>query len=282
MTDAPRVLLVDDDQLLLNGLIRLLRTTRHRVLAASTAEAAGALLTSDNVGVIVCEPRDTNLAAFLIEARQHHAGTVRIILTGYAGMNSVVQAVNEAHPFKLLMKPWLDDELRATIKLAFEQYAVNRKRDRLIEEYAGIRISAERVHAFHVLGALLHSAHPAMTADAINDMPIGALLLKDDALVLLNPTAQRFLAARGLPAPATGCAIADLPVVLTALLTTAIAAPRGQRLNLRGYEDLRIDYFVQEVNAGTLVAFAPTRHESVHQSRGGTDFDSCHRSASDE
>lgn len=262
MTDAPRILLVDDDQLLLNGLIRLLRPTRRRVLTASTAEAAGALLTSHEVGVIVCEPRDTGLAAFLIEARRHHPGVVRIILTGYAGMNSVIQAVNEAHPFKLLMKPWLDDELRATIKLAFEQYAVNRKRDRLIEEYAGIRSNAERAHTLHVLGALLHSTHPAMTADAINDMPVGALLLKNDVLVLLNPTAQRFLAARGLPTPAIGCAVADLPVALTALLTNVIAAPRKQRLSLRDTGDMRIDYFVQEINAGTLIAFAPTPQAS--------------------
>lgn len=264
MTDAARpcVLLVDYDQLLLNGLVRLLRPTRRRVLTASTAEAAGALLTGNEVGVIVCEPRDPELSTFLIEARQHHPAVVRIILTGYARMSSVITAVNEAHPFKLLTKPWLDDELRATIKLAFEQYAVNRKRDRLIEDYAGIRSNAERAHAFHVLGALLHSAHPAMTADAINDLPVGALLLKDDALVLLNPTAQRFFVARGCSVLVTGSAVTDLPEALAASLTTALAEPRGQRLSLRGPDDLRIDYFVQEINAGTLVAFAPTPQSS--------------------
>lgn len=259
MTDAPRpcVLLVDYDQLLLNGLVRLLRPTRRRVLTASTAEAASALLTGNEVGVIVCEPRDPELSTFLIEAREHHPAVVRIILTGYARMDSVITAVNEAHPFKLLTKPWLDDELQATVKLAFEQYALNRKRDRLIEEYAGIRGNAEQAHAFHVLGALLHSTHPAMTAEAINDLPVGALLLKDDALALLNPTAQRFLAARGLPAPAIGCAVADLPAALSALLATALAARRGQRLSLRGPDDLRLDYFVQEIKAGMLIAFAP-------------------------
>lgn len=259
MTDAPRpsVLLVDDDQLLLNGIVRLLRQTRRSVLTASSAEAAGALLTGNEVGVIVCEPRAPQHAAFLIEAREHHPAVVRIILTGYAGMNSVIQAVNEAHPFKLLTKPWHDDELRATIKLAFEQYAVNCKRDRLIDDYRVIRSNAERAHAFHVLGALLHSAHLAMNADAINDMPVGALLLKDDAMVLLNPSAQRFLAARGLPIPAIGCAVADLPVALTALLSTALAAPRGQRLSLRAPDDLRLDYFVKAIDTGTLIAFAP-------------------------
>lgn len=259
MTETPRpcILLVDDDQLLLNGLVRLLRPTRRHVFTASTAETAGALLTGNEVGVIVCEPRDSSLATFLVEAREHHPSVVRVILTGYAHMDSVIKTVNEAHPFKLLSKPWLDEELLATVKLAFEQYAVNRKRDRLIEEYAGIRSHAERAHAFHVLGALLHSAHPAMNADAINDLPVGALLLKDDALAQLNPTAQRFLAARGLAIPAIGSAMADLPEALATLLTTALAAPCGQRLSLRGPDNLRLDYFVQEINAGTLIAFAP-------------------------
>jgi len=144
MTDMPRahVLLVDDDELLLHAVVRALRPTQRSVLAASTAEAAGALLTNHEVGVIVGEPRDNRLATFLIEARESHPSVVRVILTGYPDMSSVLKTVNEANPFKLLTKPWIDDELVATVKLAFEQYALNRKRDQLIDEYAGIRARA--------------------------------------------------------------------------------------------------------------------------------------------
>lgn len=35
----------------------------------------------------------------------HHPCVVRVILTGYSDMTSVVKAINEANPFKLLTKP---------------------------------------------------------------------------------------------------------------------------------------------------------------------------------
>lgn len=260
MTDAPRpaVLLVDEDTSLLSGLVRLLRPTRRPVLVASSAEEAGARLGGGEVGVIVCEPRDARLAAFLIEARQRQPAIVRLILTGYPDIGSVVKAVNEAHPFKLLTKPWCDEELLATVKLAFEQYGVNRKRERLIDEYTGIRANTESAHAYHLLGALAHATHPDMNAEAIHDLPVGALLVKDGAVAQANPAARRFLQSLGLPAPPAGSAVADLPVVLAALVAGALAAPRRQRTSHRLAGERQLDYLVQDIAAGTLIAFAPT------------------------
>lgn len=267
MTDTahPSVLLVDNDKLLLNSVVRVLRPTRRRVLAASTAEEAGALLTGYEVGVIVCELRDVRLAAFLIDARERHPNIVRVILTGYPDMTSVIKAVNEANPFKLLTKPWLDDELVATVKLAFEQYAVNRKRDRLIEEYGRIRANAECAHAFRVLDALMHSVHPDMNAEAVHDLPGGALLLRDGTVTLVNSATQRFLAVFGLPAPTAGIAVADLPAALAALVAAALAAPRRQRMSHRIPGGGRLDYFALEVAAGTLIVFAPAPQAGLPQ-----------------
>ncbi|WP_296449384.1 hypothetical protein [Rhodoferax sp. UBA5149] len=259
MSDTPRahVLLVDDDPLLQSAVVRVLRPTRRPVLTASTAEEASVLLNRQEVGVIVGEPRDARLAAFFIEARERHPSIVRVILTGYPDMNSVLKAVNEAHPFKLLTKPWLDAELVATVKLAFEQYTLNRKRDRLIDDYASIRAHSEHGHAVHVLTALAHSAHSDMNAEAIHDLPVGTLLVREGAVALVNPAAQRFLAALGLVAPTAGVAVADLSAVLGALVADAFIAPRRQRMRHRIAGHGRLDYVVLEIAAGTLIAFAP-------------------------
>ncbi|MEO8119825.1 MAG: hypothetical protein ABI606_10945, partial [Rhodoferax sp.] len=248
-TNRAHILLVDDDELLQKAIVRVLRPTRRPVLTASTAREAGELLKGHDVGVILGEPRDARLAAFLIEARESHPSVVRVILTGYPDMSSVLKAVNEAHPFKLLTKPWLNDELVATVKLAFEQYAFNRKRDRLIDEYAGIRAHAERGHTFHVLSALTHSAHSDMNAKAIHDLPVGTLLVKDGAVTLVNPAAQRFLAALGLPAPAAGVDVADLQMVFATLVRSALAAPSRQRMRHRISGHARFDYVVLEIAA---------------------------------
>lgn len=255
MIDAARasLLLVDDDPLLLQALARLLRPLRRPVLEAANAAQAAELLTQHEIGVLICEPRDAALAAFLIEARERHPGVVRMILTGYPDLNGVLAAVNQSHPFKLLTKPWLNDELIATVKLAFAQYAVNRKRDLLIDEYSGIRSNAERSHAFHVLDALLHSLHSNMSAEAIHQLPVGALLLREGAVAIVNAAAQRFLCMLGLAIPSPGSALSGLP----ATLATALTAPRRQRIQHRVAGQPRLDYFVLELAAGTLIAFAP-------------------------
>lgn len=258
-SEAPRsgVLVVDDDELLLSSINRLLRPVRRPVLTAADAGRAAALLTENDVGVIVCEPRDLRLAAFLIEARERHPAAVRVILTGYPDLTSVVKAVNEANPFMLLTKPWLDDDLVATVKLAFEQYAVNRKRDRLIDEYAGIRANAERAHGFHVLDALMSSIHPAINDEAVADLPVGVLLLREGAVAAVNGAACRFLANLGLPAPKVGSTAATLPPPLATLLAAAPAAPRRQRMSHPVSDRDRLAFFVLDIAAGTLIVFVP-------------------------
>lgn len=251
------VLLVDDDESLLHSIVRALRPIRRPVLIASTAAAAGELLSANEVGVIVGEPRDPRLAGFFIEARERQPSVVRVILTGYPDMGSVLNTVNQAHPFKLLTKPWLDVELVATVRLAFEQYALNRRRDRLIDEYAGIRALAERSHAFHVLGALTHSTHPDINAEAIHDLPVGTLLLRDGLVALVNPAAQRFLAHLGLPVPAAGVAVDALPKSLAGLVAGVVDAPHGRRLKVLISGHGQLDYVVLAIASGALLAFVP-------------------------
>lgn len=259
MTDVPcpHILLVDDDENLLSAVRRELRPVRRPLLLASNAEQAAALIAEREVGVVVCEPRDADLAAFLISVRKLHPATVRLILTGYPDMTSVMWAVNEAHPFKLLTKPWFGEELLATVRLAFEQYAVNRKRDRLIDEYASIRSNAERAHAFHVLDALMNSVHPGINAEAVKGLPVGALLVKDGTMAVVNAAAQRFFSALGLPALAAGSSVAGLPPIVAGLVGVASEAPRRERRSWRIPGNGRIDYFALEVDTGTLIAFAP-------------------------
>ena len=47
---------------------------------------------------------------------------MRILLTGYADMNAVVDAVNKGKIFHYLAKPWNEEELDMTIKRAYDKY----------------------------------------------------------------------------------------------------------------------------------------------------------------
>ena len=70
-------------------------------------------------------------AEFLARARAMYPDTMRILLTGYAEIASVVQAVNEGGVYRYLNKPWDDHDLLLTIEQALEQRCLRREAARL-------------------------------------------------------------------------------------------------------------------------------------------------------
>ena len=59
---------------------------------------------------------------FLEKVLEKYPDPMRILLTGYADMNAVVDAVNKGKIFHYLSKPWNEEELDMTIKRAYEVY----------------------------------------------------------------------------------------------------------------------------------------------------------------
>ncbi|MBX9869980.1 MAG: hypothetical protein K2X63_09290 [Burkholderiaceae bacterium] len=253
-TTQASILLLDDDIELLSALKRLLRPLRQPLLVTTQVEDAEAFLRQHEIAVIVCEPRDLRSSQFLIDSRERFPSMVRLVLTGYPDLNSVLRAVNQANPFKLLIKPWLNEELVETVKLALLQYALNRQRDCLIEEYSDIRDNAERSHAFNVLNALIHSIHNDMTVTAIHQLPVCALLCNDGEVHSGNALANQFLhdmhdmhdlAKRNQPS-----------LIKSELLKEALVAPRRQRLQKRISDNEILAYVVFDLLVGMLIIFA--------------------------
>ena len=59
---------------------------------------------------------------FLESILDKHPDPIRILLTGYADMNAVIDAVNKGKIFHYLSKPWNEEELDMTIMRAFDVY----------------------------------------------------------------------------------------------------------------------------------------------------------------
>ncbi|KVT79052.1 two-component system response regulator [Burkholderia territorii] len=117
------ILLVDDEPSVLSALKRVLRPARYEILTAESGEAALDILASTEVDLIVSDMRMPNLsgAAFLARARSLYPDTMRILLTGYSDIASIVEAVNEGGVYRYLNKPWDDHDLLMTIEQALEQ-----------------------------------------------------------------------------------------------------------------------------------------------------------------
>ncbi|WP_333997464.1 HD domain-containing phosphohydrolase [Burkholderia gladioli] len=130
---VPVVLLVDDEPSILSALRRLLRTPRYEVLTAESGAAALELLASTEVDLIISDMRMPNMsgAEFLAHAQALYPGTMRILLTGYSELDSVVRAINEGGVYRYLNKPWDDQDLLLTAAQALEQRRLHKETARL-------------------------------------------------------------------------------------------------------------------------------------------------------
>jgi len=118
------LLVVDDDVNVLQSLHRLFRRDNYRVLTAGSPAEGFELLAMYPVQVILCDQRMPvmNGTEFLSKVKEMYPDTIRIILSGYTGVETVLDSINRGAIYRFYTKPWNDDELRDNVRLAFRQY----------------------------------------------------------------------------------------------------------------------------------------------------------------
>jgi len=118
------VLFVDDEVNILKAIKRLLRHEPMNVLTATDPAEALEIMRDTPAQVVVTDQRMPTMSGveFLSAVREQHADVVRMMLTGYTEMNIAVDAINQGEIYRLITKPWNDDELRATLRQAFDHY----------------------------------------------------------------------------------------------------------------------------------------------------------------
>jgi len=118
------LLVVDNDVNVLTSLHRLFRRDNYRVLTAATPAEGFEQLALHHVQVILCDQRMPmmNGIEFLSKVKEMYPDTMRIILSGYAGVDTVLDSINRGAIYRFYTKPWNDNELRDNVRLAFRQY----------------------------------------------------------------------------------------------------------------------------------------------------------------
>lgn len=106
------VLLVDDEPNVISALRRLLVREGFRVITANSGFEGLEKLATHPAQVILSDQRMPSMSGtdFLRRVKELHPDTVRIVLSGYADLDTITSAVNEGAIYKFLHKPW-DDEL---------------------------------------------------------------------------------------------------------------------------------------------------------------------------
>ena len=153
-----RVLCVDDEPQVLEGLALQLRRRFEVLKATSGANALAMLQTSGEVAVIISDMRmpGMNGAAFLREACRIAPRASRILLTGQADLESAAAAVNEGQIFRFLSKPCPADYLLSTVMSGLNRYRMALAESLLADSQA---LACGAVHSVlqNVLSAALGS-----------------------------------------------------------------------------------------------------------------------------
>lgn len=129
MMESRRVLVVDDDLLILRALQRVLDAQGFEVAGSSNPEEALAELRRQPANLIISDYMmpGMNGVEFLSQARQLCPDAPRLLLTAVNDFKVATEAVNTGEIYRLLTKPWNHAELLNTIRQAYEYGELKRQ-----------------------------------------------------------------------------------------------------------------------------------------------------------
>jgi len=131
-----RVLFVDDEPQVLEGIARALRKQVDLTTAGSGAEALRQLAECGPFALVVSDMRMPGMGGvqFLAKVREIAPHTIRMVLSGQADLASTIAAVNEGHIYRFLSKPCGSAQLLAAIEDGMEQYRLRTLEKVLLEQ----------------------------------------------------------------------------------------------------------------------------------------------------
>lgn len=151
----PLVICVDDDEAMLNTVVRCLKREQIELRSTLSASEALAWIAAEDVAVLVSDydmPEMTG-AQLAGHARRVRPETVRILLTGKRTLETAIDGINQGEIFKFLNKPFDSEQLRGAVRAGVQ-------RNRELLEMSGDRQRRERREA---LRKALEAEYPGIS-----------------------------------------------------------------------------------------------------------------------
>lgn len=206
-----RILCVDDEPRVLEGLAANLRR-RFEVVTATSGADALTQLESHTFSVVVSDLRMPFMDGVLLLSRIREVApdTVRILLTGQADLDTSIAAVNTGQIFRFLKKPCSPEDLGNAINSAVEQHRlITAERELLQQTLRGTVQALIDVlsltnpvafgHATHLRTTAAHVARLCGFADTWA-IEVAAMFSQLGSLAVLPETVERLYAGEPLSA----------------------------------------------------------------------------------
>jgi len=192
--DAPPgvILCVDDEPSILSALRRLFRAQGLQVKVAESGQAGLALLESEAFDLVISDMRMPEMdgVVFLEQVRQRWPDTMRLLLTGYADIGSIMGAINRGEIYRYIAKPWDDNDIILTVRAALQQRAMAIEQRRLQalvqqqnDELKAFNVSLElkveeRTAELKQANSSLHTANERLKSNFITSIKVFTSLIE--------------------------------------------------------------------------------------------------------
>lgn len=180
------LLIIDDEPSIVRSLRRQFRRN-YQVHIAHSAKEGLELMKAHPIQVIISDQRMPGMSgsAFFNEVKNDYPEAIRLLLTGYADIQSVVEAINEGNIFRYISKPWDPLELDTIVREAFERHNLIVRNKELVNQLQAANKDLEnRVNARTMELTKLNKEKDQMIGMVAHDLrgPLGTIKMCHDVI----------------------------------------------------------------------------------------------------
>jgi len=167
MRDTTKLLVIDDEQIALKNLTHILKKEGYQVTALENSTEALSLIKNKEFDLILTDLKMEKIDGMdiLKFSREHHPETEVIMITGFATVDSAIDAM-KAGAYHYIAKPYKIDEVRKVVKEALEKQNLKRENRQLREQLQNFKIGTELISNDPQMKKLLDSARQVATTDS--------------------------------------------------------------------------------------------------------------------
>ena len=146
MDDQPKILIIDDEEIVIESCIQILKRGNYQIKTANNGADGFALMKEYEPDLVFVDLKMPGLSGFevLDQIHEYDPTIVTVVITGFATVSSAVEAMKKG-TYDFLPKPFTPDELRMLTqrglerrKLVLETIALRREKEFLREHFAAI------------------------------------------------------------------------------------------------------------------------------------------------
>lgn len=173
-----RLMLVDDEPSILRSLRLVLGDPSREIEVYTDPKEALMRAQTATFDLIMSDFRMPQMdgVQFLTEIKKLQPAAMRLILSGYAELEGVLKAINQAEIYRFVCKPWDDHDLKTTVQRALDHHHVVAENQRLLMQ---VRMQRDELKKHRNALERLEADHPELVKVTWEDD--GSIVLEDHA-----------------------------------------------------------------------------------------------------